>query len=65
MPVEHNEFRSVAHREPRSGSAIAILSGQPLLPNIGIPLNLDWIREVRVNTSAERIRSEEHTSELQ
>jgi len=58
MPVEHNEFRSVAHREPHSGTAIAILSGQPLLPNIGIPLNLDWVREVRVNTSAVERRAQ-------
>jgi deoxyribose-phosphate aldolase len=52
MPVEHNDFRSVADREKHGSDAIAILSGQPLLPNIGIPLNLDWVREVRVNTSA-------------
>src|SRR3981081_2649422 len=53
MPVGHNEFRSVAHRvSDDSGSAIATLSGRPLLRNVGIPLNLDWVREVRVNTSA-------------
>ncbi len=52
MPVERNECRSVARHEPNSGSTIAILSGRPLLRNTGIPLNLDWVREVRVNTSA-------------
>jgi deoxyribose-phosphate aldolase len=31
---------------------IARLAGRDLLPNLGIPLNLDWVREVRVNTSA-------------
>jgi deoxyribose-phosphate aldolase len=31
---------------------IAQLAGRDLLPNLGIPLNLDWVREVRVNTSA-------------
>jgi len=31
---------------------IAILAGRPLLRNRGIPLNLDWVRQVRVNTSA-------------
>ncbi len=51
MPVDHNEFRSVAHHEAQ-GDAIAILSGRPLLTNTGIPLNLDWVREVRINTSA-------------
>lgn len=30
----------------------AHLSGRGLLPNAGIALNLDWVREVRVNTSA-------------
>jgi deoxyribose-phosphate aldolase len=32
--------------------AIAHLAGRDLLPNRGIPLNLDWVREARVNTSA-------------
>src|SRR5208282_1599782 len=59
MPVEHNDFRSVAQRVSNDrDSAIAILSGQPLLPNTGIPLNLDWVREVRVNTSAVERRAQ-------
>jgi deoxyribose-phosphate aldolase len=53
MAVEHNEFRSAAPIGSGNVSdALAILSGHPLLPNTGIPLNLDWVREVRVNTSA-------------
>ena len=38
----------------------AWLHGQPLLPNSGIPLDLNWVREVRVNTSAveRRIQSQ-------
>src|SRR6202521_5343699 len=63
MPVEHNEFRSVAHRvSDDSGSAIATLSGRALLPNTGIPLNLDWVREVRVNTSAVERRVQSHVA---
>jgi deoxyribose-phosphate aldolase len=31
---------------------IVTISGLELQPNRGIPLNLDWIKEVRVNTSA-------------
>jgi deoxyribose-phosphate aldolase len=63
MPVEHNEFRSVAHRvSDDSGSAIATLSRRPLLPNTGIPLNLDWVREVRVNTSAVERRVQSHVA---
>ena len=75
MPVEHNEFRSVVHgvandaggrvdtrHEPHGGSAIAVLSGRPLLPNTGIPINLDWVREVRVNTSAVERRTQSHVA---
>jgi deoxyribose-phosphate aldolase len=42
----------VAAREPHSGSAIATLGGRALLSNSGVPLDLNWIQEVRVNTSA-------------
>ncbi len=58
MPVEYNKFRSAARDEAQSGSAIATLSGRPLLPNAGVPLNLDWVREVRVNTSAVERRAQ-------
>jgi deoxyribose-phosphate aldolase len=57
MPVEHNEFPSVARHDSRDG-VIAALSGRPLLRNTGIPLNLDWVREVRVNTSAVERRAQ-------
>ncbi|HEX7960041.1 MAG TPA: deoxyribose-phosphate aldolase [Terriglobales bacterium] len=30
----------------------ATLAGRPLVPNRGIPLNLDWVEDVQVNTSA-------------
>jgi deoxyribose-phosphate aldolase len=33
-------------------SPIATISGRSLSPNRGIPLNLDWVQQVRVNTSA-------------
>src|ERR1700675_2336354 len=35
-----------------ASSAIATLAGRELLPNFGIPLDLNWVQEVRVNTSA-------------
>jgi deoxyribose-phosphate aldolase len=57
MPVEHNEFRSAVRHEAQGG-AIAVLSGQPLLSNTGVPLDLDWVREVRVNTSAVERRAQ-------
>ena len=55
MGIEKNQTRSItdADRHDESpGGALAILNGRPLLPNTGIPLNLDWVRDVRVNTSA-------------
>ncbi|MGA2354813.1 MAG: hypothetical protein ABSG02_09960, partial [Terriglobales bacterium] len=58
MPFEHNEFRSLTTHASAGSGAIAELSGRPLLPNTGIPLNLDWVREVRVNTSAVERRAQ-------
>jgi deoxyribose-phosphate aldolase len=62
MPVEHNESRSAAGHAARDNGAIATLSGRPLLRNTGIPLNLDWVREVRVNTSAVERRAQSHVA---
>ena len=62
MPLEHNESRNAARLETRDDGAIAMLSGRPLLRNTGIPLNLDWIREVRVNTSAVERRAQSHVA---
>jgi deoxyribose-phosphate aldolase len=42
--------------------AIATLAGRPLLPNRGIPLNLDWVRDARVNTSAVERRAQSHVA---
>jgi len=39
-----------------------MLAGNALLPNSGIPLNLDWVREVRVNTSAVERRAQSHVA---
>ena len=50
MPSSHND-RHLA-REPQAGQAIASLNGRALLSNTGIPLDLNWLQEVRVNTSA-------------
>jgi deoxyribose-phosphate aldolase len=58
MPVEHNESRSATRFGPASGPAFATLAGRPLLPNAGIPLSLDWVREVRINASAVERRAQ-------
>jgi deoxyribose-phosphate aldolase len=39
-------------------NAIASLNGRPLLANIGIPLDLQWVQNVRVNTSAVERRAQ-------
>jgi deoxyribose-phosphate aldolase len=41
-----------------SDTAIANYAGRELQPNRGIPLNLDWIAEVRANTSAVERRAQ-------
>jgi deoxyribose-phosphate aldolase len=43
-------------------SAIPTQAGHPLLANRGIPLNLDWIQQVRVNTSAVERRAQSHVA---
>ncbi len=52
-----SEGRAAPH-EDGSGSSIATLNGQPLLRNIGIPLDLNWVQDVRVNTSAVERRTQ-------
>src|SRR5258708_20630360 len=41
-----------------SREALATLAGRELQPNRGIPLNLDWIENARVNTSAVERRAQ-------
>jgi deoxyribose-phosphate aldolase len=62
MPVENNDSRNAARLVTRDDGSIATLSGRPLLRNTGIPLNLDWVREVRVNTSAVERRAQSHVA---
>lgn len=50
--------RESSIRRPEADSPLATLSGQPLLSNRGIPLNLDWLEDVRVNTSAVERRAQ-------
>lgn len=63
-----NEFSSFPRRsEVRvatqdSAHSIASLNGQALLQNVGIPLDLNWVQEVRVNTSAVERRAQSQVS---
>src|SRR5271167_1463157 len=46
----------------RLASPLATLNGHPLLSNRGIPLNVDWVKQVRVNTSAVERRAQTHVT---
>jgi deoxyribose-phosphate aldolase len=56
--VAHAAGREIAAREGHSSGTIATLRGRALQPNSGIPLDLNWVREVRVNTSAVERRTQ-------
>lgn len=71
MSAEHKKRFGVADRAndgaadkvaPDSQAPIATLSGHPLLSNRGIPLNVDWVKQVRVNTSAVERRAQTHVA---
>ncbi|HYL13350.1 MAG TPA: deoxyribose-phosphate aldolase [Terriglobales bacterium] len=49
-------------RYPEIQAPAAMLWGRPLLSNRGVPLNLDWVKEVRVNTSAVERRAQTHVA---
>jgi deoxyribose-phosphate aldolase len=49
---------SLEATDQRSGNVIASLNGQGLLRNCGMPLDLNWVQEVRVNTSAVERRTQ-------
>lgn len=58
----HNDARKsggyVATREPPASNSIASLAGLALQANSGIPLDLNWVQEVRVNTTAVERRAQ-------
>jgi deoxyribose-phosphate aldolase len=68
--TEHRQIRRVAQEEGRDegpareheDKAIAVLGGRPLVANTGIPLDMDWVQEVRVNTSAVERRTQSHVA---
>jgi deoxyribose-phosphate aldolase len=59
MPAKENSGTgTLAKQDAHAPETIATLEGQPLGPNRGMPLNLDWVRAVRVNTSAVERRAQ-------
>jgi len=59
MATDSSLARNAAHD---GEIPFAILARRALTPNSGIPLNLDWVREVRVNTSAVERRAQTQTA---
>jgi deoxyribose-phosphate aldolase len=55
--LNDRDLARVTQSEP-GAQEIAKLSGRPLLPNRGIPLDVNWVQEVRVNTSAVERRAQ-------
>jgi deoxyribose-phosphate aldolase len=66
MAVDKRELPGIIDRtrstSSSSGEALATLNDQQLLSNRGIPLNLDWVKSVRVNTTAVERRAQTHVT---
>ncbi len=60
--VVNGASKSFSELTAKSEIPLATLAGRPLLSNRGIPLNLDWVAKVRVNTSAVERRAQSHTA---
>jgi deoxyribose-phosphate aldolase len=62
VPANRNESlparELVSNAHGIAGNLSATLAGRQLLPNKGIPLDLNWVRDVRVNTSAVERRAQ-------
>ena len=66
MPAD-NPYSTLTHGlspvdAAHDGNVVATLAGRALQPNSGIPLNLDWVRDVHVNTSAVERRAQSHVA---
>ena len=62
MSVEHNNAANASREAILPTSSLATLGGRPLLSNRGIPINLDWVKQARVNTSAVERRAQTHVA---
>ncbi|HME35328.1 MAG TPA: deoxyribose-phosphate aldolase [Candidatus Sulfotelmatobacter sp.] len=56
--VARKSASEISSRGHEGSQPIATLDGRPLLANSGIPLDLNWVQEVRVNTSAVERRAQ-------
>lgn len=70
MTADHDQRRGIAHDSTRrdiersapSENAIAELGGRSLLRNAGIPLDSNWVKDIRINTSAVERRAQTHVA---
>ena len=60
--VTHGLGRETSRTASQSGTPLAILAGRSLQSNSGIALDLNWVQEVRVNTSAVERRAQSHVA---
>lgn len=60
--TRHDVTESLSDRHLTADTTIATLAGRPLISNHSIPLNLDWVQQVRVNTSAVERRAQSHVA---
>lgn len=56
--LAQNSPSQIAARDDYAPASIASLNSRSLLSNTGIPLDLNWLQEVRVNTSAVERRAQ-------
>src|ERR1700676_2742777 len=56
--LEPKSGRTVTSGERHASNTIATLAGRSLLSNSGIPLDLNWVQDVRVNTGAVERRAQ-------
>jgi len=62
MSVEKAKHPGILDHASDGAAPLASLGGKSLLSNRGVPLNLDWVKEVRVNTSAVERRAQTHVA---
>src|SRR5579863_6693325 len=60
--LAHDSQDAASTRDSYPTNSIASFNGQALLANSGIPLDLNWIAEVRINTSAVERRTQSHVA---
>jgi deoxyribose-phosphate aldolase len=60
--VAHDITQRDALQSDARDTSIAELAGRHLLRNTGIPLDLNWVNDVRVNTSAVERRAQTHVT---